>query len=293
MKRYLSHSLIALSSLTLVGLFIHISNGTSVAHANLHVATPIAPIAQLADSLRTVSFKLDDAITVLHARERSLRRNFTVPVKSSEVEELMRLTANKGKMALPPAEHDAFQLNNRIQQQEAYIRSLGELVERHREMYNSVPMLVPANGTLTSHFGVRVHPVSGEEKLHAGVDIGAKSGTPIYASGGGVVVFSGVQRGYGNVIEIDHGFGYRTLYGHASKLLVEVGDTIERGQLIALVGSSGISTGPHLHYEVIVDGTKIDPTPFLAQPLEEPAHMAAEATARTGRKSAFKHLASR
>ena len=84
-----------------------------------------------------------------------------------------------------------------------------------------------------------------------------------------MVVFSGVKSGYGNCIEIDHGYGYHTLYGHASKLIATVGQQIRRGDKIALVGSTGMSTGPHLHYEVIVDGSKVNPDHFLIEPLDE------------------------
>jgi murein DD-endopeptidase MepM/ murein hydrolase activator NlpD len=99
--------------------------------------------------------------------------------------------------------------------------------------------------------------------MHTGIDLAAPKGTPIYSAGAGVVVFAGWKNGYGNVVELDHGFGYHTLYGHSSKLLVKVGDTVGRGSVIALVGSTGNSTGCHLHYETIIDDQKINPEPFL------------------------------
>ncbi|HHW56332.1 MAG TPA: peptidoglycan DD-metalloendopeptidase family protein [Clostridia bacterium] len=115
----------------------------------------------------------------------------------------------------------------------------------------------PARGTITSRFGSRWGG------FHTGVDIAAPEGTPIYAADGGTVIFSGWEGGYGYLVKIDHHNGYVTYYGHASKLLVKEGDKIEKGQKIALVGSTGHATGPHVHFEVRKNGVPIDPMPFL------------------------------
>jgi murein DD-endopeptidase MepM/ murein hydrolase activator NlpD len=100
--------------------------------------------------------------------------------------------------------------------------------------------------------------------MHTGIDFSAKIGTPIYATGDGVVIDpEGNESGYGNVVVINHGFGYQTLYGHMSKILVKIGTRVKRGQLIGLVGSTGLSVAPHCHYEVIKNGVKIDPVHFF------------------------------
>src|SRR6185295_14364349 len=108
----------------------------------------------------------------------------------------------------------------------------------YQAMLDHLPTLIPCSGTETSGFGGRVHPIFGVYKMHTGVDLAAKKGTPIFAAGKGVIVFSGTKHGYGNCVVIDHGYGYQTLYGHASKLLVKEGDSVCRGDMIALVGST-------------------------------------------------------
>jgi murein DD-endopeptidase MepM/ murein hydrolase activator NlpD len=117
----------------------------------------------------------------------------------------------------------------------------------------------PVNGPITSPFGYRNDPVLGGNRLHAGVDIGASSGTPIKAAGDGVVVMAGWNGGYGNFTLIDHGGGLATGYGHQSRIGVRVGQHVSTGEVIGNVGSTGASTGPHLHWEVRVNGTPVDP----------------------------------
>jgi murein DD-endopeptidase MepM/ murein hydrolase activator NlpD len=122
---------------------------------------------------------------------------------------------------------------------------------------------LPVQGQITSGFGVRHDPLTGQITSHQGLDVGAAEGTPIRASAAGVVKFAGPKGGYGNAVEIDHGDGVVTLYGHASELLVSQGDSVQPGQEIARVGSTGRSTGPHLHFEVRVGGTAVDPRSAL------------------------------
>ncbi len=119
--------------------------------------------------------------------------------------------------------------------------------------------IAPVSGRMSSGFGTRVHPITGKRKAHTGVDIAAPSGTTIKAAGGGKVITSSYLRGYGNTVVIDHGGGISTLYAHCSRLYVSVGDTVKQGQKIAAVGSTGLSTGPHLHFEVRVNGKPVNP----------------------------------
>lgn len=120
----------------------------------------------------------------------------------------------------------------------------------------------PVNGRLTSRFGYRVHPIYHIRKLHTGIDLAAPTGTPIHAAAGGVVVSSGWRRGYGNTVIIDHGGGKATLYGHCSSLCVRANQRVNQGQVIARVGSTGNSTGPHLHFEIRIDGRPVDPLKY-------------------------------
>ena len=121
----------------------------------------------------------------------------------------------------------------------------------------------PSSHYITSYFGYRLHPVLNVWKYHSGMDIGASSGASIIAAGSGKVILSQVYGGYGNCVIIDHGGGVVSLYGHASKLLVSVGDVVTKGQEIAKVGSTGISTGPHLHFEVRENGVCVEPMDYL------------------------------
>jgi murein DD-endopeptidase MepM/ murein hydrolase activator NlpD len=120
-----------------------------------------------------------------------------------------------------------------------------------------------ANPVITSTYGYRVHPIFGDRRLHTGIDLRAASGTPIKAAAPGEVVFAGWRGGYGNCTIIDHGGGVATLYAHQSALKVAQGDEVSRGQVIGAAGATGNATGPHLHFEVRVNGVPVDPMPYL------------------------------
>ncbi|PZO08860.1 MAG: hypothetical protein DCF27_07465 [Lysobacteraceae bacterium] len=125
------------------------------------------------------------------------------------------------------------------------------------------PAGMPAPGYISSNYGTRTDPFGRGSAHHLGIDIDANSGDPITAAAEGVVSFSGVRNGYGNVVEIDHGNGYKTLYAHNSSNLVRVGDVVRAGQLIGKVGSTGRSTGSHLHFEVMLNGRQVNPRQYL------------------------------
>lgn len=117
----------------------------------------------------------------------------------------------------------------------------------------------PVNGPMTSGFGMRFHPILKRRRMHAGVDFGAKQGTPIRASADGVVIAATYSQGYGNMVIIDHGGGISTLYGHCSRISVGGGQRVKRGDVVGAVGSTGLATGPHLHFEVRVNGRPVNP----------------------------------
>jgi murein DD-endopeptidase MepM/ murein hydrolase activator NlpD len=119
------------------------------------------------------------------------------------------------------------------------------------------------NGWLSSPFGKRTDPLTGKTSWHDGVDIVGKVGTVVAAAASGVVTFAGVQDGYGNLVEVAHGNGLKTRYGHNQKLLVGVGDVVKRGDALALLGSSGRATGPHVHFEVLDNGKATNPAKYL------------------------------
>jgi murein DD-endopeptidase MepM/ murein hydrolase activator NlpD len=119
------------------------------------------------------------------------------------------------------------------------------------------------NGPVTSGYGWREHPVLGGRRFHTGIDIGASTGTLIAAAGDGTVVYAGMKAGYGNTVIIDHGGGIATLYAHQSKIAVDSGVPVTRGQRVGAVGCTGYCTGPHLHFEVRVNGDPVDPMGWL------------------------------
>lgn len=120
-------------------------------------------------------------------------------------------------------------------------------------------LIYPVSGPITSPFGYRVHPILGTSRFHSGLDFGVGHGTPILAADNGLVIHSGWYGGYGNTIILDHGSGWTTLYAHASSLNASQGQSVKRGQTVSFVGSTGMSTGPHLHFEVRYQGNPIDP----------------------------------
>ncbi|MDP9406001.1 MAG: M23 family metallopeptidase, partial [Actinomycetota bacterium] len=128
---------------------------------------------------------------------------------------------------------------------------------------STTALLWPADGPKTSDYGWRTHPVFGTRRFHAGIDIGAGDGAPIVAVADATVVSAGERGGYGNTVVLDHGDGLATLYAHQSRLAVSAGETVSRGQVIGYVGSTGYSTGPHLHFEVRVNGEARDPMAYF------------------------------
>lgn len=146
---------------------------------------------------------------------------------------------------------------------EAQISKVHTWLQEKQMWLLAVPSMLPVRGRISSIFGDRKHPHTQEIRHHAGVDIVATPGTPVKATADGRVVFSGNREGYGKVVVLEHGFGIQTVYAHNSKLTVPLGARVKKGHLIAHVGSTGHSTGPHLHYEVRRNGVPVDPKPFL------------------------------
>ncbi|MYE07705.1 MAG: M23 family metallopeptidase, partial [Oligoflexia bacterium] len=144
---------------------------------------------------------------------------------------------------------------------------LTERLYERRDIMSSTPSILPAKGWISSHFGYRQYPFTGAVSLHEGMDIAAFPGTPVYAPADGVVVFAGYRKGYGNVIVIDHGYELSTLYGHLSDIMVSRWQKTQRRQVIGTIGSTGNSSGPHLHYEVRISNVPVDPSKYILDEL--------------------------
>ena len=151
-------------------------------------------------------------------------------------------------------------------------QELQKLARKQEKRLASIPAVQPIRGRAMNHivsgFGNRVHPIYKTVKVHTGIDFTASKGTPIYATGDGVIKEVKRDGGYGLHVIISHGFGYQTLYGHMSATSVKAGERIKRGQMIGKVGSTGLSVAPHLHYEVMKGGVKINPIDFFHNDLK-------------------------
>ncbi|MBZ0201030.1 MAG: M23 family metallopeptidase [Ignavibacteriaceae bacterium] len=156
------------------------------------------------------------------------------------------------------------EISRKVEFEKSNYANLSKTLEKNRELSEAIPAIIPCTGTIGTHgFGMRMHPILHIKRMHDGIDIITDRGTPVYAPGKGKVLSVGYRGGYGLCIEIDHGFGYHTVYGHLSSTNVKEGESVLRGRLIAKSGSSGLSSGPHLHYEVHHDGVKLDPEHFF------------------------------
>lgn len=156
-------------------------------------------------------------------------------------------------------------LENRCFQIKQDKADLIHVLEKHRILLDSTPSIWPVRGWLSSSFGKRKSPFTGEYEFHRGIDISAKMNTPVVAPSDGVVTAVCRKRGYGNTLKISHGFGLMTRYAHLEKSLVKPGQQVKRGEIIAAVGNTGRSTGPHLHYEVCRNGVPVDPLLYIAE----------------------------
>ena len=160
--------------------------------------------------------------------------------------------------------YDLNQLERRARLLSSSLAEATDSVLAHRDLLESTPSILPTPGWLSSSYSEsRMHPIHNRPLPHPGVDISAPKGTSIYAAAKGRVIRAGWVVGYGLTIEIDHGFGYMTLYGHASELVASQDEEVQRGDVIARVGSTGIATSPHLHYEVRVQGIAQNPANFI------------------------------
>jgi len=158
-------------------------------------------------------------------------------------------------------EMEELQMLAEIQERNAY--KVERFFDSQRSLLASTPTIWPVRGWVTSSFGQRMSPFTGRLQMHEGLDIAARPGTPVKASAEGIVIYSGWKSDFGKLVTIDHGYGYRTRYGHMSKIYVKNGQRVKRGDTLGSVGSTGRSTGPHLHYEVKVRGLPVNPKTYL------------------------------
>ncbi|MFA4922990.1 MAG: M23 family metallopeptidase [Ignavibacteriaceae bacterium] len=227
-------------------------------------------IVSLITDYQKVSIQLDSLIKV----NNELRIAANLQPISNEVRELgvgggefnLSIDYLKSSESSSLKQVDFFvdKLLTKIKFEKQNIDDISSALTRNELLFKDIPAIKPCNGTLGAHgFGMRLHPILHVIRMHNGIDIITNVGTPVYASGGGLIDFVGVKNGFGLCVEIDHGFGYRTIYAHLSGTKVKQGQKVERNVLIAFTGNTGLSAGPHLHYEVLHDGINLDPEQFF------------------------------
>jgi murein DD-endopeptidase MepM/ murein hydrolase activator NlpD len=206
-----------------------------------------------------------DYIKLKHLYEQKMAASFGMSTSYGLTKKWNELTKQSFKLADQFAIFD-YQFDSaksNIEKLEVGIHRLDQFLLEKDSFLKSMPSLLPTKGWITSFYGPRLSHYSRRVKMHEGLDIGAKTGTPILAPADGRITYSGIKPGFGKFIQLDHGYGIETIYAHADRLKVKRGELIKRGQLIATVGSTGLSTGPHLHYEVRVNGTPVNPLYYV------------------------------
>ncbi len=158
---------------------------------------------------------------------------------------------------------DLENLQEESKKQEENLQELLSFLEDQKNLLARTPSIWPTRGFVTSTFGYRRSPYTKTLRMHEGLDIANKVGTPIYATADGVVNFTGIEGSYGKILSIDHGYGLTTRYGHLDTILVKEGDKVKRGDKIATIGMTGRTTGPHLHYEVRINGVTVNPRTYI------------------------------
>ncbi|HEY3374689.1 MAG TPA: peptidoglycan DD-metalloendopeptidase family protein [Candidatus Aquicultor sp.] len=221
---------------------------------------------QIADQKRVIGKKrlvLVDEENHLHAVKNRVagRQDLFNRERKRQQQILARVQRNKTQLA--KAEDLLMSTSNDIASQIRALERGGRIAVSRGYRASGGGLMWPVSAPITSGFGWRMHPVLGYARFHSGVDLGAPYGTTVGAAQGGTVIMAGWYGGYGNAVIIDHGGGISTLYGHNSSLLVGVGQVVAKGQGIAISGSTGLSTGPHVHFEVRQNGNPVDPLGYL------------------------------
>ncbi|TYB34895.1 MAG: M23 family metallopeptidase [Flexistipes sinusarabici] len=214
----------------------------------------IVSIDKLENQVRTMaskSLKSKKVDLAVGGKEVDLLRDFSAVAERKEKQFFEDL--NETLMAL----------GTQLEKREKSLAELVNFLEEQKITLMATPSIKPVDGWYSSEFGYRISPFTGRRAFHEGVDIAANYGSPVKATANGIVIYAGYKPGYGNLVTVDHGFGYVTRYGHNSKILVNVGDRVEKGQVVSKVGNTGRSTGPHCHYEVLINGIPVNPLKFI------------------------------
>jgi len=277
-KRWVIQGLVGLGVLVLIGLgmTVHYATVVSAAHENPSLREENlklkSELAVIREQLEHIGGTLDRverfdqklrAITLLSDPQRNLAMGPTEAqplTPGSDTNQFVRAKAAESPQALT---QKLDKLSAEATRQEQSLQELQAYFQDQKSLLASVPSVWPVRGWVTSDFGSRLDPYTSERVMHAGLDIAGPHGKEIVAPSDGTVVFAGLEGGYGNVLVIDHGYGIKTRYGHLMAILVKPGEKVKRGEVIAQLGNTGRSTGPHCHYEVRVNGIAQNPRKFI------------------------------
>jgi murein DD-endopeptidase MepM/ murein hydrolase activator NlpD len=226
------------------------------------VQEKVAHISATLDRVERFDAKLRTAVSQLQDPDRKLAMGPVAAPAAPAPSGPLPAVARADAKALPAALEG---LAGEAMKQESSLRELQEYFEDQRSLLASTPSVWPTRGWVTSDFGVRLDPITAERVMHRGMDIASPHGQPVVSPSDGTIVFAGVENGYGKVLVVDHGYGVKTRYGHLAEIFVKVGERVKRGSRIAAVGNTGRSTGPHLHYEVRVNGIPENPRKFILE----------------------------
>lgn len=231
----------------------------------------VASVQATLDRIQRIDTKLR-VITELHDPKRHLalgpteaRGGEVSPDEGGGVDPMARAIGEKPHEAAQMIGASLDKVALDAEKRESSIRQLETYLRGQKARLSSTPSIWPARGWITSGFGMRVDPYTGKPTMHSGIDIANQPGVSLVVPARGVVTFSGSSGGYGKVVVVDHGYGIRTRFGHLAETGVHVGDHIERGDIVGKIGNSGRSTGPHLHYEVEINGVCEDPTNYILE----------------------------
>ncbi|MDO4545823.1 MAG: peptidoglycan DD-metalloendopeptidase family protein [Bacillota bacterium] len=211
--------------------------------------------------------ELETAYNEIDAKKKEIETLQAELEKSKTVAEEQKTTVEKQKAEIAASNEETEKMIDEMNAEAArltsYIQNNASSSSTSSYTGGQLAWPVPSSSRITSYYGYRIHPTLGYNKLHTGIDIGASQGQAVVSANSGTVITSKYNSSYGYYIIVDHGGGIATLYAHNSKLLVSVGQSVSRGQQIARIGSTGNSTGPHLHFEVRVNGSPVNPLPYL------------------------------
>ncbi len=199
--------------------------------------------------------ELKSTMDSLKRAEQDFRRLFSLKSKNDVLE---------AADVLDTGSLDMESLRTQIDEAMRSVSAIRQYIAEQKDLYHATPMGWPVPGYLSSRYGYRVHPKSGRRQMHTGVDISTDLGMEIHATADGIVTFAGKTKNSGNVLVVEHGHGFSTAYAHNKENLVDVGQRVTRGETIGLAGSTGRSTGPHVHYEIWKDGGHVNPSKYLA-----------------------------